>query len=82
MTGDGPCEPVPNGPRSHDKAAPKGSKYIRGYRIRRVAMVDVQLVVGIVSMVGLTAVAGVMSCFAFAGPTGEEPTTSDASAAD
>ena len=45
-------------------------------------MVDVQLVVGIVSMVGLTAVAGVMSYFAFAGPTGEEPTTSDASAAD
>jgi hypothetical protein len=47
-------------------------------------MVDIQLVVGIVSLVGLVAVAGVMGYFAFAGPSRNLTTTTqdDASTAD
>jgi len=46
-------------------------------------MVEVQLVVGIVSMVGLVAVAAVMGYFAFAGPSRDLTTAGDdASAAD
>jgi hypothetical protein len=48
-------------------------------------MVDVQLVVGVVSMVGLALVAAAMCYLAFAGPSRDLTTTAaddDASAAD